>query len=158
VSAAGVGRFVAAVESLGLRPEIREFDESTHTAAEAAAAIGCEVAAIVKSLVFEADGAPLLVLVSGPNRVDTAALGSRLGAVIGKADAAAVKAASGYSIGGVPPLGLLSPMRTVCDETLLSLPVVWAAAGSATAVFSIKPLELVRLSGAEVLPIGAEPA
>ena len=64
-----------------------------------------------------------------------------------------MKAASGYSIGGVPPLGLSNPMRTVCDETLLALPVVWAAAGSATAVFAIDPVELVRLSGAEVLPI-----
>ncbi len=153
MTAAGIARFLAAVEPLGLHPEIREFDESTHTAAEAAAAIGCEVTAIVKSLVFEADGAPLLVLVSGPNRVDTSALGTRLGAVIGKADANAVRAASGYSIGGVPPLGLVSPMRTVCDETLLALPIVWAAAGSATAVFSIEPAELVRLSGAEVLPI-----
>jgi len=153
VSSAGVARFLAAVEPLGLHPEIREFDESTHTAAEAAAAIGCDVAAIVKSLVFQADGAPLLVLASGPNRVDTAALGARLGAAIGKADADAVKAASGYSIGGVPPLGLVTPMRTVFDETLLTLPLVWAAAGSATAVFAIEPGELVRLSGAEVLPI-----
>jgi prolyl-tRNA editing enzyme YbaK/EbsC (Cys-tRNA(Pro) deacylase) len=153
VSSAGVARFRAAVEPLGLHPEIREFDESTHTAAEAAAAIGCEVAAIVKSLVFEADGVPLLVLASGPNRVDTTALGARLDAVIGKADADAVKAASGYSIGGVPPLGLATPMRTVFDETLLALPVVWAAAGSATAVFAIEPGELARLSSAEVLPI-----
>jgi prolyl-tRNA editing enzyme YbaK/EbsC (Cys-tRNA(Pro) deacylase) len=65
-----------------------------------------------------------------------------------------VNAASGYSIGGVPPLGLLNPMRAVCDETLFVLPVVWAAAGSPTAVFSIEPAELVRLSSAEVLPIG----
>jgi len=153
VSAAGVARFLAAVQPLGLTPEIREFDESTHTAAEAAAAIGCDVAAIVKSLVFEAGGEPLLVLASGPNRVDTAVLGARLGMTIGKADADSVKEASGYSIGGVPPLGLLTPMRTVCDETLLALPVVWAAAGSATAVFPIDPAVLVRLSGAEVLPI-----
>ncbi|HEY4153208.1 MAG TPA: YbaK/EbsC family protein [Pseudolysinimonas sp.] len=154
MSAAGVARFLAAVEPLGLRPEIREFDESTHTAAEAAAAIGCQVEAIVKSLVFEADGEPLLVLASGSNRVDTAALGTRLRAVIGKADANVVKAASGYSIGGVPPLGLTTPMRTVLDESLLHLAVLWAAAGSATAVFSIEPAELVRLSGAEVLSIG----
>jgi prolyl-tRNA editing enzyme YbaK/EbsC (Cys-tRNA(Pro) deacylase) len=154
MSSAGVERFLMAVKPLGLHPQIREFDESTHTAAEAAAAIGCEVVAIVKSLVFEADGTPLLVLASGPNRVDTAALGTRLGVLIGKADADSVKAASGYSIGGVPPLGLLTPMRTVIDETLLALPVVWAAAGSATAVFSIEPAELVRLSGAEALPIG----
>ena len=153
MSSAGVARFLAAVAPLGLHPEIREFDESTHTAAVAAAAIGCDVAAIVKSLVFQADGAPLLVLASGPNRVDTAALGARIGAVIGKADADAVKSASGYSIGGVPPLGLVTPMRTVFDETLLALPLVWAAAGSATAVFAIEPDELVRLSGAEVLPI-----
>ena len=154
MSSAGVHRFLAAVASLGLSPEVREFDESTHTAAEAAAAIGCAVEAIVKSLVFDADGEPLLVLASGPNRVDTAALGARLGMVIGKADANRVKAASGYSIGGVPPLGLRAPMRTVCDETLLALPIVWAAAGSATAVFAIEPAELVRLSGATVLPIG----
>ena len=153
MSSAGVARFLAAVAPLGLHPEIREFDESTHTAAEAAAAIGCDVAAIVKSLVFQSGGAPLLVLASGPNRVDTAALGARIGAVIGKADADAVKSASGYSIGGVPPLGLVTPMRTVFDETLLALPLVWAAAGSATAVFAIEPDELVRLSGAEVLPI-----
>ena len=148
-----VERVQQALVERGVEPRIVEFAESTRTAAEAAAAIGCEVAAIVKSLVFQADGAPLLVLASGPNRVDTAALGTRLGAAIGKADADAVKAASGYSIGGVPPLGLVTPMRTVFDETLLALPLVWAAAGSATAVFAIEPGELVRLSGAEVLPI-----
>ncbi|MFC5501591.1 YbaK/EbsC family protein [Lysinimonas soli] len=153
MSSAGVARFLDAVGPLGISPQVREFDESTHTAADAAAAIGCPVEAIVKSLVFEADGEPLLVLASGPNRVDTGALGARLGVAIGKADANRVKAASGYSIGGVPPLGLLTPMRTVCDETLLTLSTVWAAAGSATAVFAIDPAELVRLSGAEVLPI-----
>lgn len=149
-----VERFLGSVALLGLQPEVREFDESTHTAAEAAAAIGCEVAAIVKSLLFEADGAPLLVLASGPNRVDTAALGARLGAEIGKADAAAVKQATGYSIGAVPPLGHLMPLRTVFDETLLELPVVWAAAGSATAVFAVSPAELARLTNAEILGIG----
>jgi prolyl-tRNA editing enzyme YbaK/EbsC (Cys-tRNA(Pro) deacylase) len=151
----GTDRFRAAVAPLGLRPEIREFDESTHTAAEAAAAIGCPVEAIVKSLVFEAGGAPLLVLVSGPNRVDTAALGARLGMTIGKADAAVVKSATGYSIGGVPPLGFPSPLRTVIDEDLLELDVVWAAAGSATSVFPIGPADLARLARAEILPVGA---
>jgi prolyl-tRNA editing enzyme YbaK/EbsC (Cys-tRNA(Pro) deacylase) len=149
-----VERFLAAVAPLGLEPEVREFDESTHTAAEAAAAIGCEVSAIVKSLLFDAEGEPLLVLASGPNRVDTAALGERLGVTIGKADAAAVKRATGYSIGAVPPLGHPAPLLTVFDETLLALPVVWAAAGSATAVFAIAPAELARLTGARILPIG----
>ncbi|MGN6326178.1 YbaK/EbsC family protein [Pseudolysinimonas sp.] len=149
----GLDRFRAAAAALGLDSEVREFAESTHTAAEAATAVGCDVAAIVKSLVFTADGAPLLALVSGPNRVDTAALGSRLGVVIGKADAALVKSATGYSIGGVPPLGFPAPIRTVMDETLLALPEVWAAAGTATSVFAIAPAELARLTGAEVLPV-----
>lgn len=148
-----VEKFLQSVAALGLRPQVREFSESTHTAAEAAAAIGCDVAAIVKSLVFDADGAPLLVLASGPNRVDTAALGERLGVRVGKADAAGVKAATGYSIGAVPPLGHPAPLRTVFDESLLDLPVVWAAAGSATAVFAIEPAELARLTNAEIAPI-----
>lgn len=152
-----VERFLASVAVLGLTPEVREFDESTHTAAEAAAAIGCDVAAIVKSLLFEADGEPLLVLASGPNRVDTAGLGERLGVTIGKADADAVKRATGYSIGAVPPIGHLTPLRTIFDETLLELPVVWAAAGSATAVFAIAPEELARLTNAEVTRITPPP-
>ena len=93
------------------------------------------------------------MLASGPNRVDTAALGAKLGAGIGKADAGAVKQATGYSIGAVPPFGHVAPLRTVFDETLLELPVVWAAAGSPTAVFAIAPDELARLTGAEVLRI-----
>lgn len=148
-----VERFLASVAPLGLVPEVREFDESTHTAAEAAAAIGCEVAAIVKSLLFDAGGEPLLVLASGPNRVNTAALSARLGVEIGKADADAVKRATGYSIGAVPPLGHHTALRTIFDETLLALPVVWAAAGSATAVFAITPAELVRLTDAEVTSV-----
>ncbi len=139
--------------SLGLDPEIREFEESTHTAAGAAAAIGCGVEAIVKSLVFLADDAPLLILASGPNRVDTDVVGRHLGLTIGKADARRVKQVTGYSIGGVPPLGFPEPIRTVVDETLLALPLLWAAAGSATAVFPVTPAELVRLSSAEVMPV-----
>lgn len=153
MTSAAVERFLASVAPLGLVPEVREFDESTHTAAEAAAAIGCEVAAIVKSLLFDAGGEPLLVLASGPNRVNTAALGARLGVEIGKADADAVKQATGYSIGAVPPLGHRAALRTIFDETLLELPVVWAAAGSATAVFAIAPAELVRLTDAEVTSV-----
>ena len=148
-----VERFLASVAPLGLVPEVREFDESTHTAAEAAAAIGCEVAAIVKSLLFDAGGQPLLVLASGPNRVNAAALGAWLGVEIGKADADAVKQATGYSIGAVPPLGHRTALRTIFDETLLELPVVWAAAGSATAVFAIDPAELVRLTNADVTSV-----
>lgn len=149
-----VERFMERMAEIGLEPEVREFDESTHTAAEAAAAIGCDVAAIVKSLVFLADGDPVLVLASGVHTVDTTALGRRLGLDFGKADAAIVKRSTGYSIGAVPPLGHPEPLRTVFDESLLELPEVWAAAGSPTAVFAIRPAELARLTQAEICPIG----
>lgn len=150
---AATERFVTAVAPQGLHPEIRFFDETTHTAAQAAAAIGCDVASIVKSLVFVADDQPLLVLVSGPRRVDTDALGARLGATIGKADAALVKSTTGFSIGGVPPFGHPKPLRTVVDEGLLELDELWAAAGSANSVFPITPSRLVELSAAQVLRV-----
>ncbi len=93
--------YLERLRALGLEVAIREFPEGTHTAQDAADAIGCPVAAIVKSLVFTLDGEPILVLVSGANRVDTDALGARLGGALGKADARTVKQATGYSIGGV---------------------------------------------------------
>ena len=140
-------------ELYGLTVDVREFPEGTHTAQEAADAIGCPVAAIVKSLVFTLDDEPLLVLTSGSNRVDTDALGARLGGTLGKANARTVKEATGYSIGGVPPLAHATTMRTVIDEDLLTLDTAWAAAGSATSVFAILPATLVELSGGEVLPV-----
>lgn len=145
--------YVERLRELGLDAAVREFPEGTHTAQDAADAIGCPVAAIVKSLVFTLDDEPILVLVSGANRVDTDALGARLRGTLGKADARTVKQATGYSIGGVPPLAHPAPLRTVIDEDLLALEVLWAAAGSATAVFPLAPGELVRLSGGEVLPV-----
>jgi prolyl-tRNA editing enzyme YbaK/EbsC (Cys-tRNA(Pro) deacylase) len=147
--------YLERLRELGLEVAMREFPEGTHTAQDAADAIGCPVAAIVKSLVFTLDGEPVLVLVSGANRVDTDALGARLGGVLGKADARTVKQVTGYSIGGVPPLAHSQALRTVIDEHLLALDVVWAAAGSATAVFSLAPDDLVRLSGGEVLAVTA---
>ncbi|HET8895837.1 MAG TPA: YbaK/EbsC family protein [Protaetiibacter sp.] len=141
------------LRALGLDPEVREFPAGTHTAQDAADAIGCSVAAIVKSLVFVLDDEPILVLVSGANRVDTDALGARLGGTLGKADARTVKQATGSSIGGVPPLAHPNTLRTVIDEDLLALDTVWAAAGSATAVFSLAPDDLVRLAGGEIVPV-----
>jgi prolyl-tRNA editing enzyme YbaK/EbsC (Cys-tRNA(Pro) deacylase) len=134
----------------GIVVEVRETGDSIHTAQQAAAAIGCPVEAIVKSLLFAADGEPLLVLASGPNRVDTDLLSALTGAVVTMADAKTVKAVTGYSIGGVPPIGHPAPIRTIVDERLLTLPQVWAAAGSATAVFAIAPGRLVELSRATV--------
>lgn len=147
--------YIDRLRTLGLDPEVREFPAGTHTAQDAADAIGCPVAAIVKSLVFTLDEAPILVLVSGANRVDTEALGARLAGRLGKADARMVKQATGYSIGGVPPLAHPSPLRTVIDEQLLTLDTIWAAAGSATSVFPLTPAELVRLSRGEVMPVTA---
>lgn len=146
-----VARFLAATEGLDL--QVTEMAESTHTASEAAAAVGAPVAAIVKSLVFLADDTPLLVLVSGPNRVDTDALGERLGVTLGKADANRVKAATGYSIGGVPPFGHPTALRTVMDEDLMVLDEVWAAAGSPRAVFPLSPKKLLELSHATLLRV-----
>lgn len=147
--------YIDRLRALGLDPEVREFPAGTHTAQDAADAIGCPIAAIVKSLVFTLDEAPILVLVSGANRVDTEALGARLAGRLGKADARMVKQATGYSIGGVPPLAHPSPLRTVIDEQLLTLDTIWAAAGSATSVFPLTPAELVRLSRGEVMPVTA---
>lgn len=148
-----VKRFLDAAAERGIRLDVQTMDQSTHTAADAAAAIGCGVGAIVKSLLFMADDEPLLVLASGTNRVDTIGLGTRLGSPVAMADAKRVKAATGYSIGGVPPFGHPAPLRTVIDEDLLDYPEVWAAAGSATTVFGIDPERLVELTTGEVMPV-----
>ncbi len=146
--------FVARLADLGVVVEAREMDDTTHTAQQAAEAIGCDVAAIVKSLLFLAGSEdarePVLVLASGPNRVDTELVAAIVGAPVVMSDAKTVKLVTGYSIGGVPPLGHPEPLRTVLDESLLELPEVWAAAGSANSVFPIEPARLVELTGATV--------
>ena len=152
MAASGAERFAAATAHLGLAPQ--RMPDSTRTAAEAAAAVGCEVGAIVKSLVFLADGEPVLALVSGDNRADLEALGLALGARIEKADAAAVKSATGYSIGGVPPLGHPAPVRTIVDRDLLRYATVWSAAGSAHDVFPAAPGQLVEWTGGQLASIG----
>ena len=149
--AKGVDRFRASASGLDLT--IIEHESSTHTAQEAADAVGAPVGAIVKSLLFLADESPLLVLASGPNRVDSKALGDRLGVSLRMSDADTVKEATGFSIGGVPPFGHPSALDTVMDEDFFELDQLWAAAGSATAVFSISPQRLQELSGARVLRI-----
>ncbi len=151
-------RFRQALVALGEEGAVRETPARAHTAAEAAAALGVPVETIVKSLVFTvatpgSEAAPLLVLASGSNRVDVERVGDLLGGRVGKADAATVKEATGYSIGAVPPLGHPRPLRTLIDESLLRYDLLWAAAGSATAVFPITPHRLVELTGGEVLRV-----
>lgn len=149
--AKGVERFRAVTADLGIT--IVTQTESTHTAVEAAEAVGATVGAIVKSLLFVSDNGPLLVLASGPNRVNFEALGQKLGLTLSKADADTVKAVTGFSIGGVPPFGHPQPLDTVMDQDFFALDELWAAAGSATAVFAIAPSRLQELSNARVLPV-----
>src|SRR5690349_8177894 len=119
-----------ALAAAGLDVDVQQLAESTRTAEEAAPAGGATVGRIVKALVFLAGEQPILALVSGANRADSAKLGSAAGGQIKRADADAVRAATGYAIGGVPPIGLASTLPIYFDRDLLQYPVVWAAAGT----------------------------
>ena len=144
-----IERFEAAARAAGLAAEIRRFPQGTKTAADAARAVGCEVAQIVKSLVFVADGEPVVALTSGANRVDPGRLAAALGArEVRRATPEEARAATGFAIGGTPPIGYPRPVRMVIDEALLGLPEVWAAAGTPDAVFRTTPAELLRVTGA----------
>ena len=138
-----------------MAPEILRFPEGTRTAEQAAAAVGCELGQIVKSLVFLCDGDAVLALTSGANRVDTERLGELLGGTISRADADGVREATGYAIGGTPPFGHAQPLRAVVDPALLAFETVWAAAGTPDTVFELTPDELVRASGADVAEFAA---
>ena len=139
-------RFEAAVAALGLDIDVQRFPQGTRTAVEAAAAVGCELGQIVKSLVFLCDGEPVLALTSGAKRVDTTALGRVLGGSIRRADADTVRDATGYAIGGTPPFGHTRRLRTVVDATLLEYEHVWAAAGTPETVFEISSAALARVT------------
>jgi prolyl-tRNA editing enzyme YbaK/EbsC (Cys-tRNA(Pro) deacylase) len=137
----------------GLDVEVRELSDSTRTAAEAAAAVGVETGQIVKSLVFTDGGEPFLVLCAGDRRVDTGAIGE----AIRPAKADEVRAATGFAIGGVPPLGHDRPLRTVVDESLRRFDAVWCAAGTPNAVFSVETERLLAaIPGAEVRAVAAQ--
>ena len=148
--AGALERFLEAAAVLGITPEVRVFPDGTRTAAEAAAAVGCDVGQIVKSLVFVADGEPLLALTSGANRADLARLRALAGvAEVRKADAEEARAATGFAIGGTPPFGHPRRLRVLVDRDLLGYEVVWAAAGTPKSVFPIAPDDLLRASGGE---------
>jgi prolyl-tRNA editing enzyme YbaK/EbsC (Cys-tRNA(Pro) deacylase) len=145
---------VALVEA-GARADLVEFPEGTRTSADAAAAIGTTIAQIAKTLVFLADGDPVLVIASGPDRVSEERLGAHLGATISRADAEAVRAATGFPIGGVPPVGHPKVLPVVIDAALLEHDEIWSAGGTPNAVFPTTPAELVRVTGAEVVDVRA---
>jgi prolyl-tRNA editing enzyme YbaK/EbsC (Cys-tRNA(Pro) deacylase) len=142
-----------ALQAAGCQSKVHEMPGSTRTAVDAAQACGCSVGQIVKSLIFVLDppGSPILILVSGSNRVNEGALGAALGGKLGKASADLVLQTTGFAIGGVPPLGHASRLPTYLDEDLLQFELIWAAAGTPQAVFPIAPVELKRITGADVL-------
>ena len=151
-----LSRFLAHAQDLGVNVEVATFPDGTRTAADAAAAIGCEVGQIVKSLVFIADDAPVLALTSGANRVDETKLAAELASTtVRKADAAEVRDATGYAIGGTPPFGHDTPITVVCDRDLTGYEQVWAAAGTPTTVFALTPQTLLEVTGAKVLDLSA---
>jgi prolyl-tRNA editing enzyme YbaK/EbsC (Cys-tRNA(Pro) deacylase) len=140
----------------GAAGEVRRLDDSARTAKEAADALGIEVGQIASSLVFLADGAPVLVMASGGHRVDTNKLSAILdGAVITKANADDVRAATGFAIGGVAPVGHPEPLRTIVDIALSKYDVVWAAGGHPHCVFPTSYDELLRITGGEAAEVGA---
>lgn len=150
-------RFAEALRELGLADllsSIRRFPDATRTAAEAAAAIGCELSEICKSLIFAADGVPVLVLMDGSSRVDVELVRRELGVEkVTRAKADVVRETTGYAIGGVPPFGHRTKTRVLADRSLLAHSVVWAAAGNPHAVFPMEPKELVAHAGATLVDV-----
>lgn len=143
-----------ALRANGLDDTVREMPDSTRTAEEAAAAVGCEVAQIVKSLLFvREDGHPTLVLTSGRNRVDAVRLAAEVGAELHLADPATVRDLTGFAIGGVAPLGLATEIPVVLDRDLLDHAQVWAAAGAPRTVFPVAPEDLRRVTNARVATV-----
>lgn len=152
-----VERVRAALLAAGHEDSIAEFPAGTRTAADAAAAIGCTVAQIAKSIVFRAEtGQAAVVIASGSNRVDAAKLAALLGTRLRRADADWVRETTGFAIGGVAPLGHTAPPLLVFDQDLLDLHPIWAAAGSPSHVFRTEAQTLARITGAVVGDIKEE--
>jgi prolyl-tRNA editing enzyme YbaK/EbsC (Cys-tRNA(Pro) deacylase) len=152
------GRVAEELARLGLRTEVLELPDSTRTAAEAASALGCQVAQIVKSIVFrvvERDE-PVVVLASGTNRIDESKLAALVGGSVEQASGRFVRDRTGFAIGGVPPVG--HGAAGWFDEDLLGYDVVWAAAGTPRSVFAARPAELAKAAGAVVADVAMRPA
>jgi prolyl-tRNA editing enzyme YbaK/EbsC (Cys-tRNA(Pro) deacylase) len=150
-------KVASVLRELGVPGEVRELPEPAPTAAAAAAQLGCEVGAIANSLVFNADGAPLLVLTSGAHRVDTATVAALVGAAtVKRADPEFVRQATGQVIGGVAPVGHPAPLRTLVDTWLEPQDVVWAAGGHAHVVFPTSFAELVRITSGTPARVSAD--
>jgi prolyl-tRNA editing enzyme YbaK/EbsC (Cys-tRNA(Pro) deacylase) len=153
-------RFATALARIGLdEVTVRAFPEETRTASQAAKAIPCNVNQIVKSLVFEVDDEPLLVLIDGASRVDTALVSAVLDVrKVRKATPGTVRSVTGYAIGGVPPFGHLTQVRALADRGLLARDTLWAAAGTPHTVFALTPGTLLAHSGATVADVAERSA
>lgn len=150
-----VERVRSALAAAGHPDTIMKFPASTRTAADAAAAVGCTVAQIAKSIVFRAAGRPVVVITSGANRVDPTKAAAVLGVKLARADADWVRDVTGFAIGGVAPVGHRTPPLLLLDEELMALDPVWAAAGSPSHVFRTTAAELQRITGARVAAVAS---
>jgi prolyl-tRNA editing enzyme YbaK/EbsC (Cys-tRNA(Pro) deacylase) len=145
---------VAALQAGGVDADVRRFPDPVPTAAAAAEALGCEVGAIANSLIFDADGAPLLVLASGAHRVDTAKVAALVGAQrVRRASPEFVLTATGQEVGGVAPVGHPAPLRTVVDTDLAAFPVLWAGGGDHHTMFSATYADLLRVTAGEAAAV-----
>jgi prolyl-tRNA editing enzyme YbaK/EbsC (Cys-tRNA(Pro) deacylase) len=146
-----------ALAARGFVLQVVELPQSTRTSADAAAAVGCTIGQIAKSIVFRAakSDQPVLVMTSGANRVSENAVATLVGEPLAKADAEYVRTRTGFVIGGVPPVGYAEPLMTFIDEDLLPFAEIWAAAGTPNAVFRLTPEELVRLTEGKVAKVKA---
>jgi prolyl-tRNA editing enzyme YbaK/EbsC (Cys-tRNA(Pro) deacylase) len=152
---AAAAKVQAAADAIGLAIAVRLMPDSTRTAAEAAAACGCAVGQIVKSLIFKGKdtGTPLLLLVSGANRVNEKGVAAAVGEQLVRPDADFARLATGFAIGGIPPFGHVEKLSTFMDEDLLQYGTVWAAAGTPNAVFAVDPGRLRDAVGATVIRV-----
>ena len=148
-----VARVRKALRAAGHPDDIRAFPEGTRTASDAAAAIGCGVAQIAKSIVFRAGHRAAVIVASGANRVDPARAGSALGVALARADGRFVRDATGFATGGVSPVGHTAPPLMLLDEDLFALGTLWAAAGSPNHVFRTSAAALKRITGAPVAAV-----
>jgi prolyl-tRNA editing enzyme YbaK/EbsC (Cys-tRNA(Pro) deacylase) len=144
-----------ALSAIGMQLEVVELPDSTRTSQEAAAAVGCQVGQIAKSIIFQAlvSHRPVLVIASGPNRVNEQVIARLVREDIGKADADFVRNRTGFVIGGVPPLGHAEQLETFIDQDLLQYPEIWAAAGTPHAVFRLTPADLLKMTKGKVIKI-----
>ena len=152
-----IARVMLAAEGAGLAITVQRFPEGTRTAVDAARAVGCAVSQIVKSLVFMADDRAVVALVAGDDRLDIAKLAAVTGAeVVRRADGDEARSATGYAIGGVPPIGYAGQVPVFMDTNLLAHNVVWAAAGLPDAVFGVEPSALREAAGARAVDLAEE--